>query len=1566
MTILAQDALIDFDYRIIFDASSNGMAFTSASSGQIVNVNAAWTRATGIAVQAAIGKTALELGIWKNPEEREVCLATLERNGCLEEQEVQLFTKVGVAPHLVSAHYLQSAGERYVLWEFRDISVQKQVSNALQAASDWHRSLLQHTVDGICIFDENKSVIETNDRFAAMLGYSTQEMPGKHPWDWDVNVSETELEDRFPPVNEANYTIETSHRRKDGSTYEAEVTIRHAQIDNKNIVVTVVRDISERKKLEVQLREAKELLEIERSLLKTLVRTIPNLVWLKDTEGKYLACNAEFESFFGHPETEIVGKTDFDFVPTELANFFRENDRQAMVAGKPTLNEEWITYASTGRRAFLITTKTPMYRTDGSIVGVLGVSQDITNLRRQTEELQSSREALNRAQEVAHVGSWVLDIGSSLLEWSDEAYRIFGVPVGTPMTLVSFLGCIHPEDLVKVGNAWNAAIAGSDYDIEHRVLVDNQTRWVRERALIERDGNGIAIRGLGTVQDITEQKHAAYELAQSQALLRSVLDAVPVRIFWKDRDSRYLGCNPLFAQDAGKASPDELIGKLDSDMGWADQADLYRADDCRVMESGEKKLNFEEPQTTPDGNTIYLSTSKVPLRDQQGAVFGILGIYDDVTARRQTENQLKESEEQHRALFNTSRDAIFLHDGPVFVDCNPAALELLGATDRTQIIGKSPLDFSLDDPAKHQQALKKIQEAMGGTPQFFEWTSRRLDGRLIQVDMQLVKVSIGKKDLLQGIARDITERKKTELALQEERRVRDTILESIPGVFYAMDSKGDLIFWNHNFELATGRLPSELLKLNTLSLFEGEDRIHISQRINEVFQSGKSDAEADLVAKDGSRTRFYFTGSRIELEGEPILVGSGIDIGPLKSAERELRLLNEQLEERVRRNTKALQISYAKLSDTEFAMDTVGIGIHWVDYFTGRFIHANRFAAALLGYSQEELLQRTVSDIDPNFPEDAFREVTERIRNQGFLKFETEQLCRDGTLVPVEMTVYYHPQTEETPPRMISFMVDISQRKQAEKDLIEAKALAESASQAKSAFLANMSHEIRTPLNAILGLNYLLRQEALTPAQMNKLEKVEISGRHLLSLINDILDLSKVEAGKLVLEHGNFHLSAVLDSVGSIVRDSANTKGLRLTIDSDHVPKWLWGDSTRLRQSLLNFAGNAVKFTERGEVRIQGILLDEIGEQLRVRFQVSDTGIGLTEEQKAQLFQDFQQADGSISRKYGGTGLGLSLTQKLIDLMGGVVGVESVVGQGSTFWFEVPLEKGHGPISLPQTPPSFTASALEVSLHGGQRVLLAEDNPINVEVVCELLHGIKLDVDVARNGKEALEMASKGHYSLVLMDMQMPELNGVEATKAIRQLPEWSSVPIIALTANAFLEDRQACLDAGMNAVLTKPVEPSSLYQMLHEWLDKTSVADVEVKTNEALPSQPSSSTAITHLRQLPGVDIEAALKRLNNNEDRYLRLLNVFLQTSPDQLARGVIHLKNQQPEELRNVIHTLKGASGTLGLNAIADLAAELDSALRTPVWLNHHSEETEALLAEISTQLLTLSAVVSRYQS
>ncbi|MFC5569050.1 PAS domain S-box protein [Lysobacter yangpyeongensis] len=868
-----------------------------------------------------------------------------------------------------------------------------------------------------------------------------------------------------------------------------------------------------------------------------------------------------------------------------------------------------------------------------------------------------------------------------------------------------------------------------------------------------------------------------------------------------------------------------------------------------------------------------------------------------------------------------------------------------------------------EDLATHYEAVRAHEET--GTAYQQEMRVRCKDG---SVKCLLVRGAIvertpnGQGRRMLGTVTDITLWKRAEQASRESERRMLLAMDSVGDGVWDWDLTNDRVYYSPRWKALLGYADEEIG--DTLDewrrLTVPEDVERTMAAVQRHLSTGEPFETAFRArCKDGSIKWLLGRGkvTARDRDGRPLrIIGTNTDINERKNAEEQLRHHRDNLEELVVARTAEIYEANTALEKTvqalglyRYMLDRATVSIQLIDR-DGQIVYANECAAQYSGYALDELLALHVDDIYPGHDSAQWTRQWSELEDlpAGELRANRMiQLRRDGSAFPVE--VFAHHIRHEERVYQLSIAIDITERQAAEEALEEARKTSEKANRMKSEFLANMSHEIRTPMNAILGMSHLALKGSADPQQRDYLGKIQRAGQHLLSIINDILDISKIEAGKLTIEHSPFELRGLLDDVANVISDPAAAKGLRLVFEvAPDLPGELVGDRIRLGQVLINYATNAVKFTEHGEIRVTVLPLEHTPRGLLLRFAVQDTGIGLRAEQLGRVFEAFQQADSSITRRYGGTGLGLAICRNLAHMMGGEVGVDSTPGQGSTFWFTalvgiapdarseletrikgrhillVECDAGHAsglraslvelgllvtsvtdadsalaawtdaagserPFDLALfAPDSFglgdaavaaqlaelaclggnlivatersgtiararesgmivvkpvdiaallgtlvaTTSACEGAdapgmqdservhaLLQGKKALLAEDNEFNQEVARELLGDLGLVVDVASDGATALQMALSGRYDIILMDMQMPVMDGVTATREIRRLGSRPAVPIVAMTANVMQEDRQSCLEAGMNDVLTKPIDPERLSYMLLKWI---------------------------------------------------------------------------------------------------------------------------------------------------
>lgn len=490
---------------------------------------------------------------------------------------------------------------------------------------------------------------------------------------------------------------------------------------------------------------------------------------------------------------------------------------------------------------------------------------------------------------------------------------------------------------------------------------------------------------------------------------------------------------------------------------------------------------------------------------------------------------------------------------------------------------------------------------------------------------------------------------------------------------------------------------------------------------------------------------------------------------------------------------------------------------------------------------------------------------------------------------------------------------------------------AEAATRAKSAFLANMSHELRTPLTAIIGFADLLFKTELNSGQRNYLDKLRTSSHALLEIINDILDFSKIEAGRFGIETKFFRLRGLLDEIACLFGVQTEEKNFEFIIDTRRgVPAVISGDPFRIRQVLINLAGNAVKFTEAGEIRICVEALEEFDKRPTLKFSVKDTGIGIPEDFIDEVFSPFTQTDASTSRKYGGTGLGLAISKQLVELMGGQIGVRQRASRGSDFFFSIPVEIGEEGMETEYTTTADAEKIADTSHLKNASVLLVEDHPINRELIANILKNEGIIADIAKNGKEAVEASGEKSYDAILMDIRMPEMDGYEATLRIQKTG--NEVPIIAMTASAMEEDRKKCMEAGMSDYASKPIHPESLIAVLAKWIEKEERSETEDQTQADLP--PVSDIPEIALRSLAScIDIDEGLRRCKGNNALFFKLLRDFVSKNADMTTKIKKAVHGGDTEDARNLAHTLKGLAGNLSAKALHRKAAELEAEVETP---------------------------------
>ena len=1562
--------------------------------------------------------------------------------------------------------------------------------------------VLEMTGVGVWEYDYSRDEFLWSDSVAGLTGCESSRLP-KTAADWWSTIDEAHRDVVDRAVRTA-FTSDTVFEAECRLLYGADVWVRFRgrvvlrDADGRAVrAAGTVIDISRQRAADAALAK-------ERVLFRTLFDTLPDLVWLKDPESVYIACNRAFEGFFGARERDIVGRTDADFVPPDQAAFFRERDRAAVAAGRPVSNREWISYASDGRRALLETIKTPMYGEGGKLIGVLGIARDITGdhqtqmalaqrvrevatlyeIFRETERADANVPAMLRrvvallpngmgqpetllvamrhrdeefgasmpgavasldfafdgdrgvlravrrggegndggahaaafsADERAYLGAIAERLTSAIERIAESAAlrdreEVFSAIVGQARDGIVL---VDTESLAFV-EFNDAACSGLGYtraEFARLTLADVQAELsrdaVRERIAdllvsggatfkvnhLHRDGDVRITRVSARVVivhgrphltliwlDITEQERVAAEMQMLRERFERAFQASPVAAsIARMRDGCFVAVNDKYTRDFGW-QPEELIGKGSFDVGiWPREQDRLTWVATMAREAG--VIDYPTVWRDRAGHLRDVSIS-AQIIEFEGEPH-ILAYVVDITERKAAEQALRESEHRFRSLFEEiPQIAVQGYDEQRrVVFWNQASEKLYGYTE-AEALGCQLEDLIIPPAIRDDVIRLHAAWLEEGVPiPAGELDLMRKDGALTPVysSHALLQHPDGKREMY-CVDVDLRPLREAESRLQEsEASYRALVLALAEGVLMlAADST--VLTCNPRAQHILGRGAESLVGQSLMQRdwnFIDADGAPLpleATPLAEVLAGGERMRQFVVGYRhpDGSRRWLEMNAGPLAAHdvqgGRPAAaVLSFIDITARRDAEDSVRKLSLAVEQ---------SPNVVLITDRQ-----------------ARIQYVNDAFERITGYSREEVLGKNPSLWrSPETPRETYEQMwaTLRAGEPWRGEFVNRNKNGDRRVDFVHISPVRQPDGRIT--HFLAIQEDITERKRTGEELDRyrhhleelvrertaeleaARDVAEAASRAKSSFLANMSHEIRTPMNAIIGLTHLLQRETREPRQLDHLHKVSASARHLLAIINDVLDISKIEADKVVLEARDFRLREVFDNVVTMLAERCAEKGIRMQVEvAPELPAVLCGDALRLGQVLLNFAGNAVKFTERGSVtlRVAQEAADDAGVLLRC--EVIDTGVGVDEAAQARLFEAFEQADTSTTRRFGGTGLGLAINRRLVTLMHGEVGFSSRVGEGSTFWFTARLAWASGAATdttmLAATSDASPLSAsslasLERELrerYSGARILLVEDNAVNREVALSLMADLGFVIDCAENGRQAVALASGRNYDLILMDMQMPEMDGIAATRALRALPDRQAVPIVALTANAFDEDRERCLAAGMNGHVAKPVEPATLFSALRRWLPERLLPAPAAEMRDA--SADAADTAlISRLRACAGVDVDAGLHRVRERVATYARLLRMFADGHGDDVARLQALLAEGDPAGAQRLAHSLKGAAGMLGAVSLQQHAAAAEALLRDHGADVAIGERLAAQLAEIGAAISPLVVAVS----
>jgi PAS domain S-box-containing protein len=1249
---------------------------------------------------------------------------------------------------------------------------------------------------------------------------------------------------------------------------------------------------------------------IEQAGLITAVEQAADGIVITDTEGTIQYVNPAFTRMTGYSHEEAVGKNPRVLKSGRHTKEFYEDLWTTIKSGQ-IWHGDMINQRKDGTLYNEEMRIAPVRSSTGEIVNFIAIKHDVSD-RRAAEEAKALLAAIVEGSEDAIIAYSLTGI---ILTWNRGAEVLFGYSaaeaIGRSLTLI-----MTPER-VPLLPKFTENVCQSGVPQYDSVCVHKDGRRIRVSV------TGSPIRGLAgeataislILRDVTERHQAERALRESEERFRAVFEHAPAGICEVGLDDCILQVNAKFCEMLGHTEQ-ELVGKSWQELCHPDdlEAALLRKRDLK--QGSDRIVDGERRYLRSDGSSIWTHARIALIRANGGSPIRYVVHVTDITERRKAAEALRESEVRFRSMADSCPSILWVSDKQGNLEfINEECRQFFGTASSEMNAKEWQNLIHPDDAYEYAAAFERAMKEH--TPFRADARVQRADGewRLIGSNAQPRLSPAGEYMGHIGLTADITERKLNERAREFQHSLICTIQEVARDGILVVDNEGSVLSHNERlfevWQIPSSQIPRPLRAatvgalippLLSASLERVKDPEFYLKRARELYADPDANDECEVELKDGRTLERYSTSLRNEK-------------GKYLARAWFFRDITER-----KRAVQALQSSEEKFRQVAENIRE----IFWIkDAGSDNFLYVSPAYEQVWGRTCQSLYENPASRLEAIHPDDLERSRLDFARQERGEPADSEYRIQtqNGQEKWIRDRAFPIRDNEGKLLRLVGIVEDITERKHYEQELIRAQEGAEAANHAKSRFLANMSHEIRTPMNGVIGMNQLLLETELTPEQRRYVQVAQTSGRTLLALIDNILDLSKIEAGKITLEMQSMDLKQIIADVILLIETQSKAKRLQVSsFVAPDLPSLLKGDAHRLRQILTNLMANAIKFTERGEVTLDAELVCENNDKLTVRFAVSDTGIGMRPDQVKSLFSPFVQADASTTRKYGGTGLGLTISKQLVELMGGKIGVNSKEGHGSTFWFTAVFESasaGEGAFAGAQMGASATELRLKSTIEHEGRILVAEDNTTNQLVVLAQLQKLGYKPDAVANGAEAVEAVERGSYDLVLMDCEMPVMDGYEATRRIRNSLQ-SKIPIISLTADVTSSAREHCLSVGMNGYLSKPLELSQLAKMLDRWMP--------VAPAHALPG-PLPQVAREAIECT--FDEEPLLLRLMGDRQLATAIVKGFLDDFPIQLQNLRKLLSDENAPAVRLHAHALKGAAATVGAECLRSINSAIEEA-------------------------------------